>query len=183
MRAMLAGIVLVGLAGPALAQITKLTPKDIQAQFFDGKAFTAATTSGTKFKMTFSPDGKSLREPQDKAGTKGEASTPVQTASGRGLGPRIALTSGSDAGGAIVSEIFEGTDIRQAIQAIAAQANVSVIIDEGVGGSTSAIGSCAFQERRTPLKICASCERSSAAVPFDGCRITTTRGGGASATE
>ena len=72
MRAMLAGIVLVGLAGPALAQITKLTPKDIQAQFFDGKAFTAATTSGTKFKMTFSPDGKSLREPQDKAGTKGE---------------------------------------------------------------------------------------------------------------
>jgi hypothetical protein len=72
MRAMLAGIVLVGLAGPATAQIVKLTPKDIQAQFFDGKAFTAATTSGTKFKMTFSPDGKSLREPQDKAGSKGE---------------------------------------------------------------------------------------------------------------
>jgi hypothetical protein len=72
MRAMLAGILLVGLAGPATAQIVKLAPKDIQAQFFDGKAFTAATTSGTKFKMTFSPDGKSVREPQDKAGTKGE---------------------------------------------------------------------------------------------------------------
>jgi hypothetical protein len=63
-----------GFAAPALAQIVKLQPKDIQAQFFDGKAFTAATTSGTKFKMTFSPDGKSLREPQDKAGSKGEGS-------------------------------------------------------------------------------------------------------------
>ena len=37
-----------------------------------GKAFTAATTSGTKFKMTFSSDGKVTREPQDKAGAKGE---------------------------------------------------------------------------------------------------------------
>jgi hypothetical protein len=72
MRAMLAGIVLVGLAGPAMAQIVKLAPKDIQTQFFDGKAFTAATTSGTKFKMAFSPDGKVTREPQDKAGQKGE---------------------------------------------------------------------------------------------------------------
>jgi type II secretory pathway component GspD/PulD (secretin) len=73
------------------------------------------------------------------AGMKREDAMPVHTATGRGLGPRIALTSGNDARGALVSEIFEGTDIRQAIQAIAAQANVSVIIDEGVGGSTSAI--------------------------------------------
>ena len=51
---------------------TKLTPKEIQTQFFDGKAFTAATTSGTKFKMTFTIDGKVSREPQDKAGAKGE---------------------------------------------------------------------------------------------------------------
>ena len=51
---------------------TKLTPKEIQTQFFDGKAFTAATTSGTKFKMTFTTDGKVTREPQDKAGAKGE---------------------------------------------------------------------------------------------------------------
>src|SRR5438270_1785269 len=50
----------------------KLTPKEIQTEFFDGKAFTAATTSGTKFKMTFAPDGKVIREPQDKAGQKGE---------------------------------------------------------------------------------------------------------------
>jgi len=51
---------------------TKLAPKDIQTQFFDGKPFTAATTSGTKFKLTFSADGKIAREPQDKAGAKGE---------------------------------------------------------------------------------------------------------------
>ena len=51
---------------------TKLAPKDIQTTFFDGKAFTAATTSGPKFKMTFSTDGKVTREPQDKAGAKGE---------------------------------------------------------------------------------------------------------------
>ena len=51
---------------------SKLTPKEIQTEFFDGKPFTAATTSGTKFKMTFATDGKVIREPQDKAGQKGE---------------------------------------------------------------------------------------------------------------
>ena len=72
MRVIFTGIALVGLlAGSALAA-TKLTPKEIQAEFFDGKPFTAATTSGTKFKLTFAPDGKVIREPQDKAGQKGE---------------------------------------------------------------------------------------------------------------
>jgi hypothetical protein len=72
MRAVLAGVAVIGLLGPAAAQIVKLAAKDIQAQFFDGKPFTAATTSGTKFKMTFNPDGHVTREPQDKAGAKGE---------------------------------------------------------------------------------------------------------------
>jgi hypothetical protein len=50
------------------------------------------------------------------------------------------LTVGATSGGAgLVSEIFEGTDVRQAIQSLAAQANVSVIMDEGIGGFTSAI--------------------------------------------
>jgi hypothetical protein len=72
MRAMLAGAAAaVLLAGVALAA-SKLSPKEIQAEFFDGKPFTAATTSGTKFKMTFATDGKVVREPQDKAGQKGE---------------------------------------------------------------------------------------------------------------
>ena len=71
MRAVLAVIATLALCGAALAA-TKLTPKEIQTEFFDGKPFTAATTSGTKFKLTFSPDGKVTREPQDKAGAKGE---------------------------------------------------------------------------------------------------------------
>ena len=57
------------IAGAASAA-QKLTPKEIQTEFFDGKPFTAATTSGTKFKMTFTTDGKVTREPQDKAGAE-----------------------------------------------------------------------------------------------------------------
>src|SRR5262245_45693752 len=43
------------MTGAALAA-QKLTPKEIQTEFFDGKSFIAATTSGTKFKMTFATD-------------------------------------------------------------------------------------------------------------------------------
>jgi hypothetical protein len=67
----LAAVAAVAMSGAALAA-QKLTPKEIQTEFFDGKTFTAATTSGTKFKMTFASDGKVTREPQDKAGQKGE---------------------------------------------------------------------------------------------------------------
>ena len=72
MRAVLVGIAGVTLVSAAALAAAKLTPKEIQTEFFDGKPFTAATTSGTKFKLTFSPDGKVTREPQDKAGAKGE---------------------------------------------------------------------------------------------------------------
>jgi hypothetical protein len=71
MRATVAVAAAVLIAGAAYAA-QKLTPKEIQTEFFDGKPFTAATTSGTKFKMTFAIDGKVVREPQDKAGQKGE---------------------------------------------------------------------------------------------------------------
>lgn len=72
MRVIFTGFAMAGmLAGAALAA-TKLTPKEIATEFFDGKPFTAATTSGTKFKLTFTADGKVTREPQDKAGQKGE---------------------------------------------------------------------------------------------------------------
>ena len=71
MRAMIAVGAVVLIAGAAYAA-QKLTPSEIKTEFFDGKPFTAATTSGTKFKMTFSTDGKVTREPQDKAGAKGE---------------------------------------------------------------------------------------------------------------
>jgi hypothetical protein len=72
MRAAVPGVAIAVLAVTAVFAAAKLTPKEIQTEFFDGKAFTAATTSGTKFKMTFTPDGKITREPQDKAGAKGE---------------------------------------------------------------------------------------------------------------
>ena len=72
MRAVLVGVAAVALLTSAAVAAAKLTPKEIQAEFFDGKPFTAATTSGTKFKLTFSSDGKVIREPQDKAGKTGE---------------------------------------------------------------------------------------------------------------
>jgi hypothetical protein len=72
MRAISAIAAMAVLASGAALAAQKLMPKDIQTEFFDGKPFTAATTSGTKFKMTFTADGKVTREPQDKAGAKGE---------------------------------------------------------------------------------------------------------------
>jgi hypothetical protein len=45
------------------APAAKLAPADIQATFFDGKPFTAATPSAVKFKMTFTADGKMKRQP------------------------------------------------------------------------------------------------------------------------
>jgi len=45
-----------------------MAPSEIQATFFTGQAFTARTPSGTKFKMTFTPDGKMTREPLAQSG-------------------------------------------------------------------------------------------------------------------
>ena len=67
----LAGVAVAALLISAALAATKLTPKEIQTEFFDGKPFTAATTSGVKFKLTFASDGKVTREPQDKAGAEG----------------------------------------------------------------------------------------------------------------
>jgi hypothetical protein len=73
MRATFVGVAVTALLGLGVAfAATKLSPAEIQTGFFTGQAFTAATTSGTKFKLTFLPDGKVTREPQDKAGAKGE---------------------------------------------------------------------------------------------------------------
>ena len=52
MRAIAAGAVAALISAPAFAA-SKLTPKEIQTDFFDGKAFTASTTSDIKFKMVF----------------------------------------------------------------------------------------------------------------------------------
>jgi hypothetical protein len=53
------------------ASAAKLAPSEIQATFFNGQPFTAATQSNVKFKMTFTADGKMKREPFG-GGAKGE---------------------------------------------------------------------------------------------------------------
>jgi len=45
-----------------------MAPNDIKAAFFTGHPFTAASPSGAKFKMTFTPDGKTTREPLEQSG-------------------------------------------------------------------------------------------------------------------
>ena len=69
MRAACAGIVALLAFMPNAALANKLTPKEIQAAFFTGEPFFASTTAGLKFKMVYTPDGKSTRESVNKAGT------------------------------------------------------------------------------------------------------------------
>ena len=47
-----------------------MAPSEIQATFFTRQPFTATTPSGTKFKMTFTPDGKMIHEPLAQPGNK-----------------------------------------------------------------------------------------------------------------
>jgi hypothetical protein len=56
-----------------------MKPSDIQANFFSGKSFTASTTSGTQFKMTFTPDGKMTRQPSGKTGKKSSGTWKLDT--------------------------------------------------------------------------------------------------------
>jgi hypothetical protein len=56
-------------AGAAVAA-EPMAPSDIQATFFNGQSFNAASPTGTKFKMTFTPDGKMTREPLAQSGNK-----------------------------------------------------------------------------------------------------------------
>ena len=46
-----------------------MAPSDIKATFFNGQPFNAAASpSGTKFTMTFTPDGKMTRQPLAQSG-------------------------------------------------------------------------------------------------------------------
>jgi hypothetical protein len=47
-----------------------MAPSDIEATFFNGQPFTAASPTGTKFTMTFTPDGRMTREPLAHTGYK-----------------------------------------------------------------------------------------------------------------
>jgi hypothetical protein len=67
------GVVLAVVTTPVFAAspIAKMLPSEIQATFFNGQPFTAATPSKLKFKMTFTSDGKMKRVPVS-GGSKGE---------------------------------------------------------------------------------------------------------------
>ena len=65
-------LVSTGLVWAAPAPVGRLAPKDVQATFFTGQAFTASTLNNVKFKMVFSPNGTMTREPVGKPGAKTE---------------------------------------------------------------------------------------------------------------
>ena len=68
MRATLFAIaVLVQNTGAAFAE-QPMAPNDIKTTFFNGQPFNAASPSGTKFTMTFTPDGKMTRQPLAQSG-------------------------------------------------------------------------------------------------------------------
>src|SRR6516162_8266594 len=56
------------LVGASAVAADPMAPNDIKATFFTGQPFTAASPSGAKFKMTFTPDGKMTREPLEQSG-------------------------------------------------------------------------------------------------------------------
>src|SRR5208282_5479006 len=58
------------LLSASVACAAPMVPSDIQATFFNGQPFTASTQSGTKFKMSFMPDGTMTREPRGTSGGK-----------------------------------------------------------------------------------------------------------------
>ena len=70
MRAGPLAVICILLTASAALAAEPMAPNDIQATFFNGQPFTASTPGGTKFKMTFTPDGKMTREPLAESGSK-----------------------------------------------------------------------------------------------------------------
>jgi hypothetical protein len=67
------------LSASAAFAAERMAPSDIQATFFDGKPFTASTTSGTQFKMIFTADGRMTRQPRGKSGKKSAGTWKLDT--------------------------------------------------------------------------------------------------------
>jgi hypothetical protein len=73
MRVWIAGIAITSvLPFGAATAASRLTPAEIQATFFNGAEFIAATPSGVKYKMTFTADGKAVRVPTGSGGAKSQ---------------------------------------------------------------------------------------------------------------
>jgi hypothetical protein len=62
MRATLLAVSILFLKASAAFAGQPMAPNDIKATFFNGQPFAAASPSGTKFTMTFTPDGKMTRQ-------------------------------------------------------------------------------------------------------------------------
>jgi hypothetical protein len=71
MRTWLVACIVALLSVPS-ARAAGLAPNEIQATFFNGQPFTAATPTSVKFKMVFTADGKMTREPVAKVGGASE---------------------------------------------------------------------------------------------------------------
>ena len=62
MRATSLVIAVLVLKTSAAIAVQPMAPNDIKATFFNGQPFNAVSPSGTKFTMTFTPDGKMTRQ-------------------------------------------------------------------------------------------------------------------------
>jgi len=74
MRMLIAGTALAAMLPSAASAAEPMKPAEIQATFFNGTEFVAATPSGVKFKMTFSADGTAIRVPTGNGGKKSQGS-------------------------------------------------------------------------------------------------------------
>jgi hypothetical protein len=82
MRATLLVIVVLVLKTSAAIAGQSMAPNDIKAAFFNGHPFTAASLSGTKFTMIFTPDGKMTRKA---LGSSGETTVGIWKLSAKGF--------------------------------------------------------------------------------------------------
>jgi hypothetical protein len=69
-----AAVLLISTGMLLAAPVGRIAPKDIETLFFNGKPFTASTTSNVKYRMVFSADGTMTREPMAKSGSKSKSS-------------------------------------------------------------------------------------------------------------
>ena len=68
-----AAVLLISTGMLLAAPVGRIAPKDIETLFFNGKPFTASTTSNVKYRMVFSADGTMTREPMGKSGSKSKS--------------------------------------------------------------------------------------------------------------
>ena len=129
-------ILALGLASTAALAADAMKPADIKATFFNGQPFTAASPTGAKFKMTFTPDGKALREPLN-AAAESAASTSAAGTKAAGAKTAGAKTAGAKTAGAKAA----GAKAAGASAADTSAANTSAANTSAA--NTSAAGSAA----------------------------------------